>query len=102
MCFRNGIQYACPSYHVLLNTIEPFTLCVLAQHCPISRQCVDIVDRYEKSDDWCADCYMYENRGEHVMRESQIPWSSRLLSANMRLKKGKAIRTDSWRDDVPQ
>jgi hypothetical protein len=102
MCFRNGIQYTCPSHHVLLNTIEPFTLCILAQHYPIPRQCANIVDRYEKSEDWCAGCHIDEYRGEEILHESQRHWSSRLLSGKKRLSKGNEIRIDSWRDDVPQ
>lgn len=56
MCFRNGIAYSCPDGHMLLNTFEPFTLCDRADHYPIPRQCANVIDRYEKCNEWCDDC----------------------------------------------
>jgi hypothetical protein len=100
MCFRNGIQYAC--YHTLFNTVEPFTLCVLAQHYPIPRQCASIVNRFEKSKEWCMDCWMKDYDENEVVRESQAAFATRNESGKKLPKKGHHVRVCSWRDDVPQ
>jgi hypothetical protein len=62
MCFRNGIQYGCPSYHLRLNTLYPFTLCSEARHYPIQRQCDNVITRWETTDEWCDDCVEEEIR----------------------------------------
>lgn len=60
MCIRNGIEYACPDGHVLLDPVRPFTLCFRAQRGPIPRQCDDVVNRISQSEAWCIDCWMRE------------------------------------------
>jgi hypothetical protein len=102
MCFRKGIKYACPDHHTLLNTVEPFTLCVLAQHYPIPRQCASIVNRFENSEEWCIDCWMKDYGMREALRESQRVFASRNESGKNRPRKGHHVRGDSWRDDVPQ
>jgi hypothetical protein len=102
MCFRNGIQYACPGYHTLFNTVEPFTLCVLAHYYPIPRQCASIVNRFEVSEEWCIDCWMKTYGVKEALRESQGAFASRNESGKKWPRKGHDVRVDNWRDDVPQ
>jgi hypothetical protein len=102
MCFRNGIKYACPGYHTLLNTVEPCTLCVLAQHYPIPHQCASIVNRFEESEEWCMDCCLKDYGVREALRESQGVFASRAEGGKKRSRKGHHVRVDSWRDDVPQ
>jgi hypothetical protein len=102
MCFRNGIEYACPGHHILLNTVEPFTLCVLAQRHPIPRQCATTVNRSEKSEEWCIDCWMKDHGVEEALRESRGVTGSKYAGKRKRLRKESNVREDSWRDDLPQ
>ena len=87
--------------HVLLNSIHPFTLCVLAQRYPIPRQCGNIVDVGEKSDDWCIDCWMREHVGRDEGKGKRV-WNDRWRGGKMWPGYGGERGTDAWRDDMPQ
>ena len=103
MCFRNSVAYSCPGLHVLLNPDEPFTLCKLAQHHPIQRQCGNIVDKCEVSDGWCIHCWMREHasktkKGDDGKRVWNDNWRGGTEWSGYGGDNGK----DIWRDDVPQ
>lgn len=69
MCIRNGIEYSCPTGHVLLNPVRPFTLCFQAQHGPILRQCSIIIDKTTKSEEWCIDCWIRKDEVNRSVSE---------------------------------
>lgn len=113
MCFRNGIEYGCPMYHIQLNTRETFNLCALAQHYPIQHQCANIVDRHEKTDVWCPDCLGRRQKGLPVdgekvqddRRASRLDWKELLrhMGGNIRGRDGPPapgfLRTIAFHDD---
>jgi hypothetical protein len=102
MCFRNGIQYSCPGNHLLLNTVDPFTLCRFAQACPIPRQCTRVIDRFENSDDWCLDCWSGEHEGRELSGEGKRVWDDRWAGRSRWSGYGGDRGREVWREDVPQ
>ena len=103
MCFRNYIEYSCPSLHTLINSVHPFTLCELAQHYPIPHQCAVVIDISEVSDEWCIDCWMREHdgkpkEGEDRRRVWNDRWPGGAQWSGYTGDNGRSI----WRDDLPQ
>jgi hypothetical protein len=102
MCFRNGIQYSCPGGHLLLNTVDPFILCKFARHYPIPRQCANVVERFELSDDWCIDCWRREHEGIEIDRKGERVWDDRWAGGSQWSGFSGDGGKDTWRDDTPQ
>lgn len=102
MCFCNGIQYSCPGEHILLNTINPFTLCEFAQHHPIPHQCGNVIHKFEKSEEWCIDCWTQEHDGQEGGKKDVRVWDDRWAGGAKWTGYGGDRGKDAKKDDVPQ
>jgi hypothetical protein len=86
---------------MLLNTVDPFTLCKLAQNYPIARQCANIVERFEKSANWCTDCWM-RNANEEVGQQNKKVWDDRWRRGTKWSGESGERGQRTWKDDIPQ
>ena len=103
MCFRNYVEYSCPNQHILLSSMNPFTLCELAQHHPIQRQCSSIVDGFQPSGEWCIDCWMREHSSK--LKQGDVGkklWNDRWPGGAKWSGYAGDTGRDIRRDDVPQ